>query len=212
MPLRANDLRPPAGAKRSRKRVGRGDGSGRGTYSGRGLKGQKSRSGGSTKPGFEGGQMSLIRKMPTKRGFRPPFRIEYTPINLSQLSDRFDAGASVDADALVAAGLLKRSDEPFKVLAAGELEHALTIDAPRVSVAARAKIEAAGGTIEARDSRPRADRRAAYEAARASNADDSESDDSGSGASSDEAPSDKAASGEASSDEAGEADDDASED
>ena len=162
MPLRANDLRPPAGAKRSRKRVGRGDGSGRGTYSGRGLKGQKSRSGGGTKPGFEGGQMSLIRKMPTKRGFRPPFRIEYTPINLSQLNTRFDAGATVDAEGLVAAGLLKRSDEPFKVLANGEIGHALVITAPRVSASARTKIEAAGGSIEAKDPTPRAERRAPY--------------------------------------------------
>lgn len=167
MPLRANDLRPPAGAKRSRKRVGRGDGSGRGTYSGRGLKGQKSRSGGGTRPGFEGGQMSLIRKMPTKRGFRPPFRIEYTPINLSQLNDRFEVGATVDAEALAAAGLLKRSDEPFKVLANGEIGHALTITAPRVSASARTKIEAAGGSIDAADPTPRAERRASYAAASA---------------------------------------------
>ena len=165
MPLRANDLRPPAGAKRSRKRVGRGDGSGRGSYSGRGLKGQKSRSGGGTRPGFEGGQMSLIRKMPTKRGFRPRFRIEYTPINLSQLSDRFEAGAAVDAESLAAAGLLKRADEPFKVLAGGEIGHALTITAPRVSASARTKIEAAGGTIDAEDPTPRAERRAAFAAA-----------------------------------------------
>ena len=172
MPLRANDLRPPAGAKRSRKRVGRGDGSGRGTYSGRGLKGQKSRSGGGTKPGFEGGQMSLIRKMPTKRGFRPRFRIEYTPINLSQLNDRFEAGATVDAEALVAAGLLKRSDEPFKVLANGEIGHALTITAPRVSASARAKIESAGGSIDAVDPTLRAERRAAYAAASAADKSD----------------------------------------
>jgi large subunit ribosomal protein L15 len=167
MPLRANDLRPPAGAKRSRKRVGRGDGSGRGSYSGRGLKGQKSRSGGGTRPGFEGGQMSLIRKMPTKRGFHPRFRIEYTPINLSQLSDRFEAGTAVDAESLAAAGLLKRTDEPFKVLAGGEIGHALTITAPRVSASARTKIEAAGGTIDAKDPTPRAERRAAFAAASA---------------------------------------------
>lgn len=189
MPLRANDLRPPAGAKRSRKRVGRGDGSGRGSYSGRGLKGQKSRSGGGTRPGFEGGQMSLIRKMPTKRGFHPRFRIEYTPINLSQLSDRFEAGAAVDAEALHAAGLLKRSDEPFKVLAGGEIDHALTITAPRVSAAARTKIEAAGGSIEAVDPISRVERRAAYAAASAAG----KSDDS-------KAAADGAADGDAASD------------
>ena len=118
--------------------------------------------------------MSLIRKMPSKRGFRPPFRVEYTPINLSQLNDRFEAGATVDGEALHAAGLLKRGDEPFKVLAEGELEHALTITAPRVSAAARTKIEAAGGSIDAQDPMPRAARRAAYEAAKRGDAEASE--------------------------------------
>ncbi len=154
MPLRVNDLRPPAGAKRSRKRVGRGDGSGRGTYSGRGQKGQKSRAGGGTRPGFEGGQFGLIRKSPRKRGFRAPFRVEFTAINVGDLNDRFPSGAEVNAEALVAAGLLKRSDEPFKVLATGDLGHPLTIVAPRVSGAAKEKIEAAGGSIDARGPRP----------------------------------------------------------
>jgi large subunit ribosomal protein L15 len=154
MPLRINDLRPPAGAKRSRKRVGRGDGSGRGTYSGRGQKGQKSRAGGGTRPGFEGGQFGLIRKSPRKRGFKAPFRVEFTAINLSDLNDRFPSGAEVNAETLVAARLLKRTDEPFKVLAAGELGHPLTIVAPRVSGAAKQKIEAAGGSIDARGPRP----------------------------------------------------------
>jgi large subunit ribosomal protein L15 len=154
MPLRINDLRPPAGAKRSRKRVGRGDGSGRGTYSGRGQKGQKSRAGGGTRPGFEGGQFGLIRKSPRKRGFKAPFRVEFTAINLSDLNDRFPSGAEVNAETLVAARLLKRMDEPFKVLAEGELGHPLTIVAPRVSGAAKQKIEAAGGSIDARGPRP----------------------------------------------------------
>ena len=194
MPLRANDLRPPAGAKRSRKRRGRGDGSGRGSYSGRGLKGQKSRSGGGTRPGFEGGQMSLIRKMPTKRGFRPPFRVEYTPINLSQLNERFEADATVDGEALHAAGLLRRVDEPFKVLAEGEINHALTITAPRVSAAARSKIEAAGGSIDAQDPTSRAERRAAYEAARSGGAEaaDGRSDGADDGAADDAADEDEA--------------------
>ena len=148
MPLRANDLRPPAGATRPRKRIGRGNAAGGGTYAGKGLKGQKSRSGHDLRPGFEGGQMPLIRKLPRKPGFRNPFRVEYTAINVGALGDRFPAGASVDAAALVGARLLKRADEPFKVLAGGELSHALTLRAPKVSAAARRKIEAAGGTIE----------------------------------------------------------------
>ena len=148
MPLRANDLHPPAGATRSRKRIGRGNAAGGGTYAGKGLKGQKSRSGNDIRPGFEGGQMPLIRKLPRKPGFRNPFRIEYTAINVGALGDRFPAGASVDAAALVGARLLKRADEPFKVLAGGDLSHALTLRAAKVSAAARRKIEAAGGTIE----------------------------------------------------------------
>lgn len=148
MPLRANDLRPPAGATRPRKRIGRGNAAGGGTYAGKGLKGQKSRSGNDLRPGFEGGQMPLIRKLPRKPGFRNPFRVEHTAINVGALGDRFPAGASVDAAALVGARLLKRADEPFKVLAGGELSHALTLRAPKVSAAARRKIEAAGGTIE----------------------------------------------------------------
>ena len=177
MPLRINDLRPPAGAKHARKRVGRGDGSGRGNYSGRGLKGQKSRSGGRTKPGFEGGQMSLIRKMPRKRGFRAPFRVEFTAINLGLLNERFPAGAEVDPDTLVAAGLLKRSDELYKVLAGGDLDHALTIRAPRVSAAARAKIESAGGTIDALGPRPAQDDAPSTEAEPAADAESAPTDD-----------------------------------
>lgn len=148
MPLRANDLRPPDGSTRTRKRIGRGSASGQGTYAGKGLKGQKSRSGKDLHPGFEGGQLPLIRKMPRKRGFRNHFRIEYTPISVGTLSDRFPAGAAVDAEALLGARLLKRADEPFKILAGGDLAHALSVRAPKVSAAARQKIEAAGGTIE----------------------------------------------------------------
>jgi len=148
MPLRANDLHPPAGSTRTRKRVGRGSGSGNGTYAGKGLKGQKARSGNDLHPGFEGGQLPLIRKMPRKRGFHNHFRVDYTPINVGALSDRFPAGATVDAEALVGARLIKRADEPFKVLAGGDLAHAVSVKAPKVSAAARQKIEAAGGTVE----------------------------------------------------------------
>jgi large subunit ribosomal protein L15 len=148
MPLRANDLRPPAGATTNRKRIGRGNASGTGTYAGKGLKGQKARSGNDIHPGFEGGQMPLIRRMPSKRGFRNHARIEYTPINVATLADRFPAGASVDAGSLVAARLLKRPDEPFKILGNGEIAHAVTVRAPKISDAARTKIEAAGGSAE----------------------------------------------------------------
>ncbi len=151
MPLRQHDLHPPPGAKRPRKRVGRGNAAGGGTYSGRGLKGQKSRAGGNTRPGFEGGQLPLIRRMARKRGFTPPARVEVTPINLFRLNAKFAADAHVDAEALVAAGLLKHPREPFKILGSGKLEWPLVVCAARVSPAARAKIEAAGGRVEGPD-------------------------------------------------------------
>ena len=148
MPLRQNDLRSPQGAKRPRKRIGRGRASGTGTYSGCGLKGQKSRSGSRRKPGFEGGQVPLIRKMPHKRGFRNHARIEYTPINLFSLSQRFAANDEVTADTLAAAGLLRSPAEAFKILAAGDIDHPLTLRVARISPAAKTKIEATGGTVE----------------------------------------------------------------
>ena len=151
MPLRQNNLRSPTGAQRPRKRIGRGNASGTGTYSGRGLKGQKSRSGKDLRVGFEGGQMPLIRKMPHRRGFTNARRVEYTPINLIALNRRFPANAEVTAESLVQAGLLKSAGEPFKVLAGGELDHPLAVQAPKVSAAARAKIEAAGGSVKELD-------------------------------------------------------------
>jgi large subunit ribosomal protein L15 len=151
MPLRAHDLRPPKGAKQPRKRVGRGDGAGTGTYSGRGLKGQNSRAGGGVRPGFEGGQLPLIRRMASKRGFTPFARIDITPINLFRLNTKFEADAKVDSQSLAAAGLIKNPREPFKILASGTLDRSLVIRATRVSPAARAKIEAAGGRVEEPD-------------------------------------------------------------
>lgn len=148
MPLRPHDLRPSPGAKRPRKRVGRGNAAGGGTYAGRGLKGQKSRSGGAIRLGFEGGQMSLIRKMPRKRGFTNRFRVEYTAVNLGQLNDRFDPESEVTPEALVQAGLLRSVREPYKVLADGEIDRPLTVWAAKVSAAARSKIEAAGGRLQ----------------------------------------------------------------
>jgi large subunit ribosomal protein L15 len=140
-------LSPPAGARRSRKRVGRGDGSGHGTYSGRGSKGQKSRAGYKIRPGFEGGQLPLIKRLPEKRGFRNPFRTEYSPVKIGQLGI-FEAESEVTPEKLLAAGIVKSLRRPVKILAGGELSHPLVVKANKFSAAAKAKIEAAGGKAE----------------------------------------------------------------
>ncbi len=144
--VRQHELAPPEGAKKDRKRVGRGDGS-RGTYSGRGLKGQKSRSGYSRKPGFEGGQLPLIKRLPRKRGFTNIFRIEYTIVSLDKLNV-FSAGSEVTAEKLVAAGLVKSLRKPIKILADGQIKHALVVKVNKFSATAKAQIEAAGGQAE----------------------------------------------------------------
>ena len=144
--VRQHELAPPEGAKKDRKRVGRGDGS-RGTYSGRGLKGQKSRSGYSRKPGFEGGQLPLIKRLPRKRGFTNIFRIEYTIVSLDKLN-AFSAGSEVTAEKLVAAGLVKSLRKPIKILADGQIKHALVVKVNKFSATAKARIEAAGGQAE----------------------------------------------------------------
>jgi large subunit ribosomal protein L15 len=146
MSIGAQELRPNRGATHAKKRVGRGNGSGHGTYSGRGLKGQKSRSGKKAAyDAFEGGQFPSSRKYHSLRGFNNKWRIECQPVNLAAF-DRFDAGASVGPDELIAAGVLKHLREPVKVLGTGEISKALTISAHRFSESARTKIEAAGGT------------------------------------------------------------------
>ena len=144
--MELNSLRPALGSTKNRKRIGRGIGSGHGKTATKGHKGQKARSGGSIKPGFEGGQMPLQRRLP-KRGFRPLDRNEYVLINLQQL-DVLEAGSCVDRDAMNAKGLLKKSDLPIKVLANGDLTKALTIKADKFSKSAIDKIQAAGGKIE----------------------------------------------------------------
>jgi large subunit ribosomal protein L15 len=144
--MELNSLRPAPGAAKNRKRIGRGTGSGHGKTATKGHKGQKARSGGSIKAGFEGGQMPLQRRLP-KRGFNPLERNEYLVVNLQQL-DIFDAGACVDRAALDAKGLLKKSNLPIKVLATGEITKALTVKADKFSKSAREKIQAAGGSIE----------------------------------------------------------------
>ena len=145
--MRQNELSPAPGSKRGRKRIGRGDGSGHGTYSGRGVKGQKSRSGYKTKPGFEGGQLPLIKRLPQKRGFVNIFRTEYNVININKLNV-FESGSEVTPERLVAAGLVKSLRHPVKILAEGDINHPLLVKAHKFSTAARAKIEAAGGRVE----------------------------------------------------------------
>ena len=145
--MRQDNLTPSLGWHKDKKRVGRGDGSGRGTFSGKGCKGQKARAGCNMRPGFEGGQLPLIKKLPRKRGFTNAFRIEYEPVNLSRLS-RFPAGSEVTPETLRSTGIVKDRHRPIKVLGAGNLGAALTVRVHKFSASARQKIEAAGGTAE----------------------------------------------------------------
>ncbi len=144
--MKQNELKPAAGSRKSRKRVGRGPGSGLGKTSGRGEKGQKSRSGYSRKRGFEGGQMPLHRRIP-KRGFNNLFRKHYLTVNVERLN-RFEAGAVVTRESLRDAGLLHKGDLDLKVLGNGDLKVALTVRAHKFTEAAARKIQEAGGTAE----------------------------------------------------------------
>ena len=141
--MRLHDLSPARGSKKPRKRVGRGPGSGLGKTAGRGHKGGQSRSGHSARPGFEGGQMPLIRRVP-KRGFHNDFRVEYSVVNVSQLGA---LGKKVDPEVLLERGLVHRGRR-VKVLGNGEIKSAVTVSAHKFSRAAREKIEAAGGRCE----------------------------------------------------------------
>jgi large subunit ribosomal protein L15 len=143
-----SNLRPPKGAKRNRKRVGRGQGSGNGKTAGRGHKGAQSRSGFKAKRGFEGGQMPLHRRVP-KRGFHNPFRVEYAVVNLDTVAGAFEPGALVTPDLLRARGLVRGSRLPIKVLGRGDIGKALAIQAHKFSARAAEAIRAAGGTVEA---------------------------------------------------------------
>jgi len=146
-PLGLHNLRPAAGATRKKKRIGRGPGSGHGKTAGRGNKGFWSRSGSSQKRGFEGGQMPLHRRVP-KRGFTNIFRKELAEVNVDVLAARFPAGATVGPDELKASRVVRKLLDGVKVLGRGEIGHALTVRAHRVSAEARRKIEAAGGKVE----------------------------------------------------------------
>lgn len=139
-------LRPPAGSTRPRLRVGRGPGSGIGKTSGRGQKGEKARSGGGRRPGFEGGQMPLIRRIP-KRGFTNPFKQDAQVVNVRHLG-LLAEGAEVTPETLFGAGLVRRPDTPIKLLGMGDVQRRFVVKGVGVSGSARQKIEAAGGVIE----------------------------------------------------------------
>jgi len=145
--MKQNELSSPAGAKHKKKRIGRGDGSGHGTYSGRGCKGQKSRSGGGVRPGFEGGQLPLIKRLPRKRGFTNIFKTEYNIVNVSKLNV-FPPGTEVSPEELLQVGLIKFTGRPTKILGEGDINHPLVVKANKFSLSAEKKIVAAGGQVE----------------------------------------------------------------
>ena len=142
-----SNLKPPAGAKHKKKRVGCGDGSGHGTFSTRGCKGQKSRAGRDLRPGFEGGQLPIIKRLPWTRGFTNVAKIQYSVVNVGDLR-LFDAGSEVSPESMLGKGLVKSIKFPVKILGNGELERSLTVKANKFSATAKTKIEAAGGKVE----------------------------------------------------------------
>ena len=145
--MQQHEMSPAKGSRKSAKRVGRGNASGHGTYSCRGCKGNKARAGFGVRPGFEGGQLPLIKRLPEKRGFTNIFKKEYNVVSLAALN-AFEAGSVVDVEALVKAGLIKNNKNPVKILAGEGLDRVLTVKANKFSVAAKSGIEAAGGTVE----------------------------------------------------------------
>ena len=145
--MKLHELQPAAGSVKEVKRIGRGHGSGSGKTAGKGHKGQKARSGGSIRPGFEGGQMPLQRRMP-KRGFNNIFAKEYVTVNVSSLEERFESGATVDVESLMACGLVKDAKDGIKILGNGELTKSLTVKVAGFTASAKEKIEKAGGKAE----------------------------------------------------------------
>ena len=146
--MNQSNLKPAPGATHSKKRVGRGDGSGHGSYSGRGCKGHKSRAGGGVRPGFEGGQLPLIKRLPRLRGFSNIYRVKYSIVNLGSLN-RFAANFEITPEELLKAGLIKSINQPVKILGDGEIDRPLVVKATKFSTAAANKISAAGGKAEA---------------------------------------------------------------
>jgi large subunit ribosomal protein L15 len=143
--MNLGELKPPVGSRKKRKRVGRGNGSGHGGTSCKGAKGQNARSGGGVRVAFEGGQMPLTRRLP-KRGFRNPFRKEFSVVNIGQLVV-FPKGAVIDEDVLRNSGLIKKKGDGIKILAKGDIDRALTVKVGLISKSAREKIINAGGSI-----------------------------------------------------------------
>ena len=146
--MELKDLYPAPGSHHRKKRVGRGPGSGKGKTAGRGENGQLSRSGGGKRAGFEGGQTPLARRLPKLPGFTNINRVEYVPVNVKLLEERFEAGEVVDRDSLIEKGIIKNYEDLIKVLGDGDLTKALTVKVDKVSAGAKAKIEAAGGKVE----------------------------------------------------------------
>lgn len=148
--MKLHELKPSDGATKRKRRLGRGISAGQGKTGGRGTKGQGARSGKGVPPYFEGGQLPLIRKLPFARGygFLQPFRVNFNPVNVGQLAEKFAAGETVTPQTLMERGLIKHDHDLVAVLGDGDLDCALHVQVQRISVTARAKIEAAGGTVE----------------------------------------------------------------
>ena len=146
MPLNQHTFSPKN--SRKKKRIGRGDSSGSGSFSGRGMKGQNSRSGGGVRPGFEGGQIALIKRLPSLRGFNNIFKVQYSVVNIDSLNEIFPNGGEVDLDILVEKGAFKNTNRPLKVLGRGEASAAFIVKSHMCSASSKSKIEAAGGTVQ----------------------------------------------------------------
>lgn len=145
--MKLHEIRSPHGARKPRKRVGRGNAAGQGKSAGRGTKGQASRSGGVKGPYFEGGQLPLVRRLPFKRGFTNIFKVSHVPVNLYRL-EAFGAEAEVSPETLAAAGIIKSASLPVAILGQGDMDRPLVVKAHHVSATARTKIEQAGGRVE----------------------------------------------------------------
>ena len=137
--------------RKNRKRVGRGDGSGNGSYSGRGMKGQKSRSGGGVRPGFEGGQLPMIKRLPSLRGFTNVFKKQFNAVNLDRIIEKFPEGGDIETKDLVGARVIRDNGHPTKILGRGEVTVVLSITANKFTKSAKEKIEAAGGSAKVLD-------------------------------------------------------------
>jgi large subunit ribosomal protein L15 len=150
MPMQQNTIKSNQ-LRKNRKRVGRGDSSGYGSYSGRGMKGQKSRSGGAVRPGFEGGQLPMIKRLPSLRGFTNVFKKQFNVVNLDRIIEKFPEGGDVDTNALVGAGVIRDDSSPTKILGRGTVTVSFNISANKFKRSAKEKIEAAGGSAKVLD-------------------------------------------------------------